>query len=111
MKRTHILDLKSPIDIQTRLQVYIEAYKQKEIIQKEGLCYGLPIILWGLDGYYQKTPDGKQWSAGHTCTAFPELNTQIIIYIDKNRENKEKLRMQFLARSIKKLQEQLQVSK
>lgn len=103
MKRTHIIDLKSEIDIQTRLEVYKEAYKEKTIILKYGLCLGLPIILWGHDDHFGKTPNGMVWTHGHTAVAFPELTTDIIKYIDKNKENKDKLRIQFLRKCIEKL--------
>ena len=110
MKRTHIIDLKSPIDIHTRLEVYKEAYLEKTIILKHGLCLGLPLILWGHTDYFGLTPEGKSWSHGMTPYAFPELTHEIIMYLDKHRDNKEKLRMQFLSSSIKKIQKQLQVS-
>lgn len=110
MKRTHIIDLKSEIDIQTRLQVYIEAYKQKDIIIRYGLCLGLPIILWGHEDHFGKTPAGMPWSHGNTPTAFPELTHDIIMYIDKHKDKKEKLRIQFLVQAIKKIQQKLQVS-
>lgn len=108
MKRTHIVDLKSEIDIRTRLEVYKEAYLDKEIILKYGLCIGLPIILWGHKDHFGLTPEGKPWSHGMTTYAFPELKHEIIMYIDKNRDNKEKLRLQFLASAIKKLKKELE---
>ncbi len=110
MKRTHIIDLKSPIDPETRLQVYKEAYKEKSLILKYGLCLGLPLVLWGHEDHFGLTPTGMQWSHGHTSTAFPELSHKIIVYIDEHKQNKDKLRMQFLVRSIQKLQKELQVS-
>ena len=104
MKRTHIIDLKSEIDVETRLEVYKEAYKDRDIIIKYGLCIGLPLILWGHKDHFGLTPEGKQWSHGMTPYAFPELTHDIIMYLDRNRENKEKLRIQFLIQCIKKLQ-------
>ena len=110
MKRTHIVDLKSEIDIHTRLEVYKEALEEKTIILKYGLCLGLPLILWGHKDHFGLTPQGRQWSHGMTPVAFPELTHDIIMYLDNHRENKNKLRMQFLSSSIKKIQKQLQVS-
>ena len=110
MKRTHIIDLKSPIDIRTRLQVYKEALEEKSIIIKYGLCLGLPLILWGHEDHFGLTPEGRRWTHGHTPTAFPELTHEIIMYLDKHRDQANKLRMQFLSSSIKKIEKQLQVS-
>lgn len=110
MKRVHIIDLKSPIDPVTRLEVYKEAFREKTIINKHGLCLGLPLILWGHSDYFGKTPEGKEWSHGMTPYAFPELTHKIIMYIDEHKDNKDKLRMQFLSRAIQRLQEQLGVT-
>ena len=110
MKRTHIINLKSEIDIQTRLQVYKEALEEKSKVLKYGLCLGLPIILWGHEDHFGLTPIGMVWTHGHTPIAFPELTNDVIMYIDKHKENAEKLRLQFLSSAIKKIEKQLQVS-
>lgn len=108
MKRTHILNLKSEIDSATRLEVYEETLLRAEnshFLMNEGFCFGLPIVLWGLQHYKDLSPDGNNWSHGHTGIAFPELTTEVLKEMDNyvTKEEGNKLRISFLKQWISKL--------
>lgn len=38
-----------------------------------GLCLLLPCVLWNLDTYMDKDPNGREWMFSRTWTAFPEI--------------------------------------
>lgn len=85
MKRTHIINLKSEVDKQTRIEVYVEtlarAQKSNFLIER-GFCFGLPMVLWGLETYKDPCPSGI-WSHGHTGVAFPEITTEVLKDLDR----------------------------
>lgn len=108
MKRTHILNLKSEIDAQTRLEVYREAWelaKNTRLFMEQGFCFGLPMVLWGLDHYNDLAPDGKKWCHGHTGLAFPEVTHEVLKDLDtyESRMHGNDRRIKYLEEWISKL--------
>lgn len=113
MKRTHILNLKSPIDPADRLEVYREAYERfldEEFHKYYGFCLGLPIVLWGLSNHSEKAPNGINWLYADTTIAFPELTADVLYDLDSTpmSVNREKLRLEYLAEWIQNLEYELQ---
>lgn len=87
MKNTHIKNLKQEIDPQIRLEVYkelLEIYQnQLEPNGYYGFCLDLPVVLWGLNSYLDKSPDGLPFHYEDAMIAFPELTFEVTGEIGK----------------------------
>lgn len=91
MKNNTVKNLKVAVPVEIRLEVYentlsfIENKGQRlNVDYKEGLCIILPVILWGMESMFEKTPDGSCWSWRDTTTAFPEFKKRDIERIHKS---------------------------
>jgi hypothetical protein len=104
--------LKVVVPPKQRLKVYKKALNIMENDPKKlekmgnGLCLILPCILWNHKDCYQTAPDGFDWSYEQTSIAFSELTKRQIYNIDKlsGYETQKDARIQFIKKSIKKLE-------
>lgn len=76
--------LKIEVPKEIRKQVYEIAISEKLDLSVYGLCLSLPMILWDLKSFIQKTPSNEFWDYAHTPIAFPELNKERIRYINNS---------------------------
>ena len=90
MKNTHIRNLKSPVPIIERMEVYQEALEMYEenlerIRNKTSVKFPggapsgkpyliLPCLLWDLEHFTNKCPDGKDWDSFNVTVGFPEIS-------------------------------------
>lgn len=111
MKNTQISNVGILVPKEIRLEVYKEALeifknntKKSDLNTKSGLCLLLPCILWDLENFLDKAPDGKHWSYSDTGKRFPELTDNVIEDIEKcGEEEAIKKRTEYLEQFIKKL--------
>ncbi len=118
MKNLHIKNLGQVVPAEIRLEIYKTALR---IIEKQervfgllkdsyGLCLLLPCVLWNLDNYLSKAPDGNNWSYFTTSSSFPELTSKVLDKLNKTEtdEQANKIRIKFLKDFIKMLENSLQ---
>lgn len=115
MRNKKIENLLKEVDVKVRLQVYKNTlnfikgkYEAEDWITgdipeyTDGLCLLLPVILWNLKKYSDKTPNKKSWDYNDTSIAFPELTNKVIRSINSV-SNKVEQRIEFLENFITKL--------
>lgn len=112
MKNTQITNLGILVPIEIRLDVYKKALKILENSRKksrlnsdDGLCLLLPCVLWNLEYWQDRAPDGYHWYYCNTSKSFPELNYSVIEDITSKDKKRERIstRIKYLKQFIENL--------
>ncbi len=101
-----IESLKEVIPLEKKLLIYnkalncLETKKYPANLLYGPLCILLPCLLWNLNSFLDRAPNGKIWNYLDTVVAFPEIAQGVKELIKLKCEEREPLRIEVIKKAI-----------